>query len=104
MVKLTGPSITEREATLISRELHDAFAFLGKRLRVVVLSMSNVHMLSSMGLGMCIDARNTARRLGATTVIYGLSPKLADLFRMMKVDRLYRMVQSEADLSRALAA
>ena len=103
-VTLTGPSVTEREATIISRELNEAFECLGNRIRVLVLMMGGVQMLSSMGLGMCIDARKNAKRLGAATVIYCLQPQIAELFRVMKVDRLYRMAGNEEELTRALAA
>lgn len=102
--RLAGPSIGEREATILTRELTAALATAGDRLRVLVLDMRNVRMMASMGLGMCIDARNRANRIGATTVVYGLCPELAQLFRVMKVDRLYRIARNEAELSRMLAA
>ena len=103
-VHLTGPHLGEREATVLSRELNDALEAVGRHFRILLLDLSDVQMMTSVGLGLCIDARNHAQREGAPTVLYGLSSQLRDLFRMMKVDRLYRMVHSEAELSRALAA
>ena len=102
--QLTGPSVAEREATVISTEITRALTEIGSRLRVLVLDLREVQIMSSMGLGMCIDARNSAWQLGAETVIYGLCPQLAELFRMMKVNRLYRIARSEAELIAALAA
>jgi anti-anti-sigma factor len=104
VARLAGPSIGTREASIISRELSTAVDTAGDGLRTLVLDMRGVQMMASMGLGMCIDARNRARRSGATTVVYGLCPELAQLFRMMKVDRLYRIARNESELSRALAA
>lgn len=104
VARLAGPSIGQREATIISRELSTALDTAGDRLRALVLDMRNVQMMASMGLGMCIDARNRASRGGAMTVVYGLCPELAQLFRVMKVDRLYRIARNEAELSRVLAA
>jgi anti-anti-sigma factor len=104
VARLAGPSIGQREATIISRELSTALDAVGDRLRTLVLDMRNVQMMASMGLGMCIDARNRAGRSGAATVVYGLCPELAQLFRVMKVDRLYRIARDEAELSRMLAA
>jgi anti-anti-sigma factor len=104
VARLVGPSIGTREATIISRELNRALGTAGDGLRTLVLDMRGVQMMASMGLGMCIDARNRAGRSGAPTVVYGLCPELAELFRVMKVDRLYTIARNEAELSRALAA
>jgi anti-anti-sigma factor len=104
VARLAGPSIGTREASIISRELNRALDTAGGGLRALVLDMRGVQMMASMGLGMCIDARNRAGRGGASTVVYGLCPELGQLFRMMKVDRLYRIAHNEAELSRALAA
>ncbi|MDY7109283.1 MAG: STAS domain-containing protein [Planctomycetota bacterium] len=104
VARLVGPSIGTREATIISRELRGALDTAGDGLRTLVLDMRGVQMMASMGLGMCIDARNRASRSGARTIVYGLCPELGQLFRMMKVDRLYRIARNEAELSRALAA
>jgi anti-anti-sigma regulatory factor len=101
---MKGPSIGEREASVIAAELGRTLNEVGARLRVLVLDLRDVQVMTSMGLGMCIDARNSAALTGAETVAYGLCRKLAELFRMMKVDRLYRMAGTEVELSSLLAA
>ena len=57
----------------------------------MVLDVSSVHMMQSVGLGMCIDIRNTADAFGIKTTLVGLRGRLAELFRMLKIDRLFAM-------------
>lgn len=102
MVRPSGPSLAEREATIISADVRPVLAACGKSLRALVLDLSDVQMMSSFGLGMCIDLRNAANRSKALTIVYGLSQQLQDLFKMMKVERLYTIAQTPADLERAL--
>jgi len=99
-----GPQIGEREATLISQQLHEALRETGRRLRGFVFDLTHVHSMSGMGLGMCIDAYKTAEALGARTAVVGLSPQIEDLFRMMKVTRLCTIARTRSELSRLLAA
>ena len=101
---LVGPTAAEREAMILSREINEAFEALGRGIRSFVLDLSNVRTMSSMALGMCIDARQRARTLGARTIVFGLCPQLEELFHMTKVDRLYKIARDEAELNRALAA
>jgi len=99
-----GPQIAEREATIISRKLNKAFAATGKRMKAFLLDLTNVQTVSGMGLGMCIDAHKRARDLGARTIVIGLSPQLEELFRVMKVDRMYKIARTKSELSGLLAA
>ena len=51
-----------------------------------------------------MDLRHWAHDAGATTVLYGVSPDLLDLLKMMKTERLWQTVQDNDELRRALAA
>ncbi|MCP3905619.1 MAG: STAS domain-containing protein [Planctomycetes bacterium] len=101
---IAGPNVTERHVAIAARELAGAFDAAGPRLRRFVLDLSDVQFLSSLGVGLCIDARNRARGLGARCYLYGVQPTLDAQFRLLKLDRLYRRVRSETDLARTLAA
>ena len=103
-IRFAGPRVAEREAAIVSRETNDALETLGRRLRVLVLDLSDVQMMTSVGLGLCIDIRNSAKRLKAATILYGLCPQLEELLGMLKVDRLYKIAATEAELSKLLAA
>ncbi len=103
-VEFLGSSLGERESKIVGRDLANALAAAGDTLRFVVLDMGNLEIMSSIGLGMCIDVRNAAQEHGAPTVVYRLCERLRRLFGMTRVDRLYRMVGSRTELDRMLAA
>jgi anti-anti-sigma factor len=94
-IKPAGPNLTEREAIIITSEVTPYFEQLGKKLRGVVLDLSDVKMMSSFGLGLCLEFRNSGLQVGASTILVGLSKELRDLFKMMKVDRLYTIADAK---------
>jgi hypothetical protein len=51
-----------------------------------------------MGLGMAVDIRNRASSAKFKPYLFGCSRALLDLFRMMKVDRLYTVVHGKDEL------
>lgn len=101
-VKPTGPSLSEREAMIVSREASVVLRNYDKSIRKLVLDLSDVQLISSFGLGLCIELRNLADAVNAPTIIYGLSTELMELFRMMRVDRLYTVANSPNELAKAL--
>jgi anti-anti-sigma factor len=104
VARLTGPTVAEREAMIIAQSITGAIEAHRRRLRRFVLDLSDVRIMTSMGLGMCIDVRNRAVEQGAEAIMFGVRPQLGELMRMMRVDRLYMIIQDEAELSRMLAA
>lgn len=103
-VRPAGPALAEREAVVIASEVRPAIASEGRGFRVMVLDLSDVTLMSSFGLGMCIELRNLAESAGASTVMFGMTPELIELFKMLKVDRLYTMATTPKELAKALAA
>lgn len=95
---ISGPSLNERAAGIVSQELNNAIKANGRRTRAAVLDFASVTQMSSIGLGMCIDTRNTIHGLGGKTIVVNLSRELTDLFRMMKVDRLFTMALNEEEV------
>ena len=88
-------SIGQHEAPAISRAVVERVDLAGRGLRRLVLDLSAVDHLSSMGLGLCIDLRNRADRLGAVTELIGLSDDLLHLIQAVKVDRLFEMSSAQ---------
>jgi len=102
-IRPAGPNLTERESIIITSEVTPYLEQLGKRLRGVVLDLSDVKMMSSFGLGLCLEFRNTAMAVGASTILVGMSRELRELFKMMKVDRLYTIADAK-NVQSAIAA
>jgi len=86
---VVGPRIGEREATVVANAVNAKLQQYGKKVGSLVLDFSEVQFISSLGLGMCIDVRNTAERSNAKTSIVGLTVHLKELFEMMRLDRLF---------------
>ncbi len=100
--RVVVPNIGQREATVIQDALADALDQASSSLRCLMLDLSSVSFMNSMGLGMCIDARNRASEKGAKAVIYGLNAELTGLFEMTKIDRLFKLVKDEVTLEKVL--
>ncbi len=94
----SGPRVGEREASIISPAVREAIDELGHGLKGVVLDLSNVRVMSSFGLGLCIELSNHARLLGAETVLHGMCPYIRELFRVMKADRLFKIAITPRDV------
>ncbi|MBC8202424.1 MAG: STAS domain-containing protein [Planctomycetes bacterium] len=88
---LVGPRIGEREAAIIANSVNGKLREYGSKVKNLVLDFSEVQFISSLGLGMCIDVRNTAEQCKAGTSIVGLTSHLQELFEMMRLDRLFKI-------------
>ena len=103
-IRPAGPGLGEREVMIIAGDVREALAQHSSKLRAVVLELSDVQIMSSFGLGWCIEVRNTVRVMNVKTVIFGLTTELLALFRMMKVEKLYTIAHNAGDLASAIAA
>ena len=101
--KPVGPTVGQREGPIIDRDVKPLLAAAGSNLRALVLDLSDVTFMSSMGLGTCIALRNEANSNGAKTAIVGLRPELKSLFEMMRIHKLYAMQKSDKALDAWLA-
>jgi anti-anti-sigma factor len=86
---LVGPRIGEREATVVANAINAKVRDWGSKAKHLVLDFSEIQFISSLGLGMCIDVRNTVDGFGGNTSIRGLNSHLRELFEMMRLDRLF---------------
>lgn len=97
-VRPAGPQVGQRESPIITDEVTPYLKNAGKSLRGLVLDLSDITFMSSMGLGMCIAFRNQAATVGAKSILYGASKDLLQLLAMMKIERLYSIAKSEDEL------
>ncbi len=101
IVRLHAPAIGAREALAIVEEAARSLesAVKGKRF---IIDLSRTDALSSMGLGLCVDLRNRAVDAGLKPVLTGMNVQLAELFHLMRVDRLFTIAQSTVELERMM--
>ena len=83
--RLAGPTVGERESPIVGTEITDVIRAMGLRLRRLVIDLSDVQVMSSMGLGMCLDLRGYARAFGAKTVVVGISTEMAPVFKRLNL-------------------
>lgn len=97
-----GPNVGQREAAIIADEINKQIRSVGKAMKWLVVDLSQVSFMSSMGLGTIIGFRNEAHALGATSVLTGANADLMGVLKMMKIDRLYQLAPTPADLKKVL--
>ncbi len=102
-VRLAGPSIGQREVPIITDLVAPAIEQLGKAMKWLVLDMSQVTFVNSMGLGMCIDFRNRAVKAGGKAALLGMNQQLTDLFKMVKIEKLYSIAKDGVELGKLTA-
>lgn len=103
VLSVTAAGIGPRESAEIVAAAVSALGRGDRRGRCFVIDLSRVSALTSMGLGMCVDLRNRASDHGMQPVVAGMNDHLISLFRMMRVDRLFRTAANAAELERLLS-
>ncbi len=98
-----GPSIGEREANIINEHVADVMTPLGKALRALVLDMSKIDYMPSVGIGMCVDLHNRAKAAKAPAIIVGLNENLTQLFTMLKLTRVFKLVADDVALDKEMS-
>ena len=95
-----GPNIGQREAPIMSGDIDPHMKSLGKAVKFMVLDLSSVQFMSSMGIGTCINCRNGAAALGAKPILYGANKDLRALLAMMKIEKLFMVADSRESLNK----
>jgi anti-anti-sigma factor len=88
-----GQSIVLRvrgEVRLDSRPLESAFMrATASRAKVVVLDMSAMTFISSLGMGTIVRLRNGLKLHGGKLIASGARPEIWDAFKRMRMDELF---------------
>ena len=101
-ITFTTASLTSYEAPAIQEEITSLLDQWRGRARCVVLDMSQVSFIASVGLGMCIDVRHLIVEGGAKVVLFGLREELVEMFQLLKVDKLFENAGDHEELARAV--
>lgn len=102
-IRPSGPQIGQRESPIISEEVAPFIDQAGKGLKAMILDLTDVTFMSSMGLGICISFRNKVAAFGGKSVLYGASREMLQLLSMMKIEKLYTIAKSEDELKSHLS-
>ena len=92
----------QREAPIIDTDVKGLFELAGDNLKGLVIDLSDVTFMSSMGLGACVALRNHAMGAGAKVAIHGLNDDLDALFKMMRFHKMFDMQKNDQALEKWL--
>jgi anti-sigma B factor antagonist len=101
--RLIGPSIGQRETPILKDMLTQAIDGYGAGLKNLVLDVTAITFMNSGGLGMLVECRTRAATHKAKVILFGVSPQLKDLLKMVKFDRLFAMAGNADELAKTLA-
>ncbi len=101
--RICRPNVEEHEAAIILDRVRAAMEQTGSDLKAVVLDFGEVTFINSSGLAACIEVRNGAAAQGARTILYRPREDVSNLFRMVKVDRLYAFAHDAQELQQLVS-
>ena len=99
-IRPAGPNVGQREAPIIDKDVKPLLAAAGDNLKALVLDLSDVTFMSSMGMGACIALRNQAMAAGAKVALHGLNDDLVALFKMMRFHKMFDMQKNAQTLEK----
>lgn len=86
-----GPSLSESDAAgVLAESMPDAVRARGR----VVLDMARVEYMSSAGISMLVQIRETCMGEGGTLVLCNLAKPIASVLKGTRVDRLFVITSS----------
>jgi len=65
--------------------------------RILKLDFTEIENVSSPILGFCVDIRNRAVALGMSVDMIGVNSQLNEIFKLMRLDRLFNIVNVKND-------
>ena len=101
--KIIGPVIEANRAQVILDDVGRAIDDAGSGLRFLVLDFDEVTFINSTGIGMCLQLGTRARAKAAHPILYRLTRDVNEILTRCKVDAVYTIVQSQAELAKLLS-
>lgn len=92
--------IGQRETTAIQPELLQASEKAGGRL---IVDLSNVTMLTSVGIGMFVTLHNKSKELKGRLALFGLKPDIIELLKLTRLDKLFLIAKDREAAVKAVA-
>ena len=101
--KIIGPVVEANRAQVILDDVGKAIDDAGSGLRFMVLDFDEVTFINSTGIGTCLQLGSRAKAKAACPILYRLTSEVNEILMRCKVDSIYTIVQSQAELARVLA-
>lgn len=98
ILRPANPSLGQRECPMVLEAAAEVLESIDRRVRFLVLDLSNINTFSAMGIGLCQDLAKRAKEKRLKPVLFGLEGPLLDQLRMFRIDSMYTVVRSRGDL------
>ena len=100
--RLIGPNIGEREGQVIAGMIQEKLKGT-EPVAWVVFDFSQVSFINSAGLGSCVVVHNESKARGATVVLYAMQGNIRDIFKMTKLDKVFKVADDSKRLKKLLS-
>jgi anti-anti-sigma factor len=91
IVRCRGELKFGKEAQLLTKCVDSVLS----QFSICVLSLQGVHDIDARGLGTVMECLGRARSLGCTLLIGGASGNVRELFKIMRLDKVLEIYESE---------
>lgn len=100
LARVVCPTVGQREAPIVQEELVAAADAGGGRL---VVDLSDVTMLTSVGLGALVTLHNHCRKSKGKLALFGLHETIVDLMKMTRLDKLFPIKKDRESALKAVS-
>ncbi len=101
--RIIGPAVEEHRGKAILETVLRVIDEAADSVRALVLDFGSVTFINSSGISCCIQLCNSLKEKGIRMIAYRPNEKLIEIFREMKLDKLFEVVDTPGGLATALA-
>ncbi|MCP4838813.1 MAG: STAS domain-containing protein [Planctomycetes bacterium] len=101
VASIHAPTVSQRESEIISVALSEALDD-ANGYQWLIIDMQQVTFMSSMGIGMLVDARSRASGRKMRVVLSNVAADMDQLLRMVKLDKVFTICTNDKQLRKAL--
>ncbi len=101
--RIIGPTVEAHRGEAMVETVGRAVDEAAESVRALVLDFGNVTFINSSGIACCIELCNGLKAKGIRTIVYRPSDRVREIFRQLKLQKLFEYVETPGDLTAILA-
>lgn len=86
VARVVCPTVGQREAEIIQRELLEA---ADKHRHRLAVDLTDVTMLTSMGIGALVTIHNSCKKAKGKVAFFGIRPEIQDVLSITRMDKFF---------------
>ena len=103
IARIIGPAVEEHRGKAILETVGRVINEATESVRALVLDFGDVTFINSSGIGCCVQLCNGLKEKGTRTIVYRPSDRVREIFRQLKLEKLFEYVETPGDLTAILA-